>query len=216
MALQPSAINTASTNSLLTPELPVTFRSLVTTRPVAFFFQAKTDRFGIRNHAFPIAGLGRRLLQSNLDLFSDLLRGIPKLSLRVGCDQIVQPVAQSGKTGIELFGSLCANRLVRHDVCRSLAAELFQCVEQPRIRSGFAQLSFGFAGDVKTDAAFACQRRYALGLDAFPQGKDHILQTERVRRRYRNWRRTVQRLVRSGTTNGDSAVQLSLDGGAEA
>jgi hypothetical protein len=35
-------------------------------------------------------------------------------------------------------------------------------------------------------------------------------------RRYRNWRRTVQRLVRSGTTNGDSAVQLSFDGGAEA
>ena len=35
-------------------------------------------------------------------------------------------------------------------------------------------------------------------------------------RRYRNWRRTVQRLVRSGATNGDSAVQLSLDGGAEA
>ena len=35
-------------------------------------------------------------------------------------------------------------------------------------------------------------------------------------RRYRNWRRTVQRLVRSGATNGDSAVQLSFDGGAEA
>jgi len=35
-------------------------------------------------------------------------------------------------------------------------------------------------------------------------------------RRYRNWRRTVQRLVRSGTTNGDSAIQLSFDIGAEA
>jgi hypothetical protein len=35
-------------------------------------------------------------------------------------------------------------------------------------------------------------------------------------RRYRNWRRTVQRLVRSGNVNGDTAVQLSLDGGAEA
>ena len=35
-------------------------------------------------------------------------------------------------------------------------------------------------------------------------------------RRYRNWRRTVQRLVRSGTTNGDSAAQLSFDVGAEA
>jgi len=35
-------------------------------------------------------------------------------------------------------------------------------------------------------------------------------------RRYRNWRRTVQRFVRSGNTNGDTAVQLSLDGGAEA
>ena len=34
-------------------------------------------------------------------------------------------------------------------------------------------------------------------------------------RRYRNWRRTVQRVVRSGNVNGDSAVQLSLDGGAE-
>jgi hypothetical protein len=35
-------------------------------------------------------------------------------------------------------------------------------------------------------------------------------------RRYRNWRRTVQRLVRSENMNGDTAVQLSLDGGAEA
>jgi hypothetical protein len=35
-------------------------------------------------------------------------------------------------------------------------------------------------------------------------------------RRYRNWRRTVQRFVRSGAVNGDTAVQLSLDGGAEA
>lgn len=35
-------------------------------------------------------------------------------------------------------------------------------------------------------------------------------------RRYRNWRRTVQRLVRSGGTNGEAAVQLSLDSGAEA
>jgi hypothetical protein len=35
-------------------------------------------------------------------------------------------------------------------------------------------------------------------------------------RRYRNWRRTVQRLVRAGNTNGDAAVQLSFDGGAEA
>src|SRR5438093_13509104 len=35
-------------------------------------------------------------------------------------------------------------------------------------------------------------------------------------RRYRNWRRTVQRFVRSGSVNGDAAVQLSLDGGAEA
>jgi hypothetical protein len=34
-------------------------------------------------------------------------------------------------------------------------------------------------------------------------------------RRYRNWRRTVQRFVRSGSVNGDTAVQLSLDGGAE-
>ena len=35
-------------------------------------------------------------------------------------------------------------------------------------------------------------------------------------RRYRNWRRTVQRLVRAGSTNGDTAIQLSFDGGAEA
>jgi hypothetical protein len=35
-------------------------------------------------------------------------------------------------------------------------------------------------------------------------------------RRYRNWRRTVQRFARSGSVNGDTAVQLSLDGGAEA
>ncbi len=35
-------------------------------------------------------------------------------------------------------------------------------------------------------------------------------------RRYRNWRRTVQRFVRSGGVNGDTAVQLTLDGGAEA
>ncbi len=35
-------------------------------------------------------------------------------------------------------------------------------------------------------------------------------------RRYRNWRRTVERLVRSGGVNGQAAVQLSLDGGAEA
>jgi hypothetical protein len=33
-------------------------------------------------------------------------------------------------------------------------------------------------------------------------------------RPYRNWRRTVQRLFRSGTTNGDSAIQLSFDIGA--
>jgi hypothetical protein len=34
-------------------------------------------------------------------------------------------------------------------------------------------------------------------------------------RRYRNWRRTVERVVRSGGVNGDGAVQLSLDSGAE-
>ena len=31
-------------------------------------------------------------------------------------------------------------------------------------------------------------------------------------RRYRNWRRTVQRFVRTASTNGDTAMQLSLDG----
>jgi hypothetical protein len=35
-------------------------------------------------------------------------------------------------------------------------------------------------------------------------------------RRYRNWRRTVQRFIRSGGGNGDSAVQLTLDGGGDA
>src|SRR5947207_12886585 len=35
-------------------------------------------------------------------------------------------------------------------------------------------------------------------------------------RRYRNWRRAVQRLARAGGVNGDAAVQLSLDVGAEA
>src|SRR2546425_12991829 len=34
--------------------------------------------------------------------------------------------------------------------------------------------------------------------------------------RYRNWRRGVLRSARSGSVNGDTAVQLSLDGGAEA
>src|SRR5918996_2109046 len=45
------------------------------------------------------------------------------------------------------------------------------------------------------------------------------LQAEAVasaNRRYRNWRRTVQRFVRTASTNGDTAMQLSLDaeGGA--
>jgi hypothetical protein len=35
-------------------------------------------------------------------------------------------------------------------------------------------------------------------------------------RRYRNWRRAVERLVRSGGVNGEGAVQLSTEGGAEA
>jgi hypothetical protein len=34
-------------------------------------------------------------------------------------------------------------------------------------------------------------------------------------RRYRNWRRTVERLVRSGGVNGQGAAQLSLDVGAD-
>jgi hypothetical protein len=41
------------------------------------------------------------------------------------------------------------------------------------------------------------------------------LQAEAVasaKRRYRNWRRTVQRFVRTASTNGDTAMQLSLDG----
>jgi hypothetical protein len=41
------------------------------------------------------------------------------------------------------------------------------------------------------------------------------LQAEAVasaNRRYRNWRRTVQRFVRTASTNGDTAMQLSLDG----
>lgn len=35
-------------------------------------------------------------------------------------------------------------------------------------------------------------------------------------RRYRNWRRAVERLVRSGGVNGEVAVQLSLEMGADA
>ena len=35
-------------------------------------------------------------------------------------------------------------------------------------------------------------------------------------RRYRNWRRAVQRLVRSGGVNGEAAVQLNLEVGADA
>jgi hypothetical protein len=34
-------------------------------------------------------------------------------------------------------------------------------------------------------------------------------------RRYRNWRRAVERLVRSGGVNGEAAVQLSLEMGAD-
>src|SRR2546422_6745743 len=35
-------------------------------------------------------------------------------------------------------------------------------------------------------------------------------------RRYRNWRRAVERLVRSGGVNGEAAVQLNAEGGSEA
>ena len=35
-------------------------------------------------------------------------------------------------------------------------------------------------------------------------------------RRYRNWRRAVQRLARSGGVNGEAAVQLNLEVGADA
>ena len=34
-------------------------------------------------------------------------------------------------------------------------------------------------------------------------------------RRYRNWRKAVERLVRSGGVNGDAAVQLSGEGGSD-
>jgi len=34
-------------------------------------------------------------------------------------------------------------------------------------------------------------------------------------RRYRNWRRAVERVVRSGGVNGEAAVQLSLESGAD-
>src|SRR2546426_12472559 len=35
-------------------------------------------------------------------------------------------------------------------------------------------------------------------------------------RRYRNWRKAVERLVRSGGVNGEAAVQLNAEGGSEA